>query len=102
MGRLTPKVRAAALTEPPSFRKVLTASTFSDDNAGGLPPVLPSAAARSHSSLDPVPDGVPLPFRQGEQHMKHQAGCGAVVAGVQPFCQGANVDVLVVKLLDRF
>ena len=47
VGRLTPKVLAAALTDPPFPRKLLTASTFSDDSAGGLPPVLPSAAARS-------------------------------------------------------
>ena len=51
VGRLTPKVLAAALTDLPFPRKLLTASTFSDDSAGGLPPVLPSAAALSTPAL---------------------------------------------------
>ena len=51
VGRLTPKVLAAALTDPPFPRKLLTASTFSDDSAGGFPPVLPSAAALSTPAL---------------------------------------------------
>ena len=53
-----------------------------------------------HSRSDPVPDGVPLPFGQGEQHMEHETGRRAVVAGVQSLRQGADVDALVVKLLD--
>ena len=32
--------------------------------------------------------------------MEHETGGGAVVAGVQPLRQGADVDALVVKLLD--
>ena len=32
--------------------------------------------------------------------MQHETGGGAVVAGVQPLRQGADVDTLVVKLLD--
>ena len=43
--------QVAALTDPPFSRKPLTAFTFSDDSAGGLPPVLPSAAARSTPAL---------------------------------------------------
>ena len=50
-GSAHPNVLAAALTDPPSSRKSLTAFTFSDDSAGGLPPVLPSAAARSTPAL---------------------------------------------------
>ena len=46
VGRLTPKALAAALTEPPLSRKFRTARSFSESRAGGLPPVLPSAAAR--------------------------------------------------------
>ena len=46
VGRLTPKVLAAALTVPPLSRKSWTACRFSGDSAGGLPPLLPSAAAR--------------------------------------------------------
>ena len=32
--------------------------------------------------------------------MEHETGGGAVVAGVQPFRQGSDVDALVVKLLN--
>ena len=32
--------------------------------------------------------------------MEHETGGGAVVAGVQPLRQGADVDALVMKLLD--
>ena len=44
VGRLTWKVLAAVLTEPPPSRKSRTASSFSESSAGGLPPVLPPAA----------------------------------------------------------
>ena len=102
MGRLTPKVLAAALTDPPFSRKSLTASTFSGDNAGGLPRGPTFGRGAVHASLDPVPDGLPLPLRQGEQHMEHEPGGWTVVPGVQPLRQGADVDPLVMKLLDRF
>ena len=62
VGRLTPKVLAAALTDPPFPRKLLTASTFSDDSAGGLPPVLPLGRGAVHAGPDPVTDGIPLPL----------------------------------------
>ena len=51
VGRLTRNARAAALTEPPLSRKSRTARSFSESSAGGLPPVLPSAAARSTPAL---------------------------------------------------
>ena len=51
VGLLTPKALAAALTEPPFSRKSLTACSFSESSAGGLPLVLPSAAARSTPAL---------------------------------------------------
>ena len=66
------------------------------------PRVLPSAARPVHAGLDPVPDSVSLPLCQGQQHMQHEPGRGVIVPGVQPFCQGADVDALIVKFLDRF
>jgi hypothetical protein len=30
--------------------------------------------------------------------MEHETGCGAVIAGIQPFRQGADVDALIMKL----
>ena len=102
VGRLTPKVLAAALIDPPFSRKILTASTPSEDSTGGLPPVLPSAAARftpalirsrmesrSHSAKDKSMCSIGL-----------EVGCGAVVPGVQALRQGADVDPLVVEILD--
>ena len=101
VARLASKVRAAALTFPLLLaRKSRTAGTLSESSAGGLPPVRPSAAARSHAGLDAVPDGLPLPLGQGEEHVQHQAGGGTVVPGVQPLPHGADVYPLLVELLD--
>ena len=51
VGRLTRRVLAAALAEPPLSMKSLNASTFYCKSAGGPPPVLPAAAARSTLAL---------------------------------------------------
>ena len=102
VGRLTPNARAAALTEPPVSRKSRTARCFSESSAGGLPPVLPSAAARSTLAL----------IRPRMESLSHSAkdksmcsiglevGCGAAVPGVQALRQGADVDPLVVEILE--
>ena len=76
VARLTLKVKvlAAALTDLPPSRKSFTACVFSESSAGGLPPVLPSAAARSTPAYDPDPDGVPLPLGQGQEHVRHWLG----------------------------
>ena len=52
------------------------------------------------AGADPVPDGLPLPLGQGEQHVEHELGGGAAVPGVQALGQGADVDALGVQLLD--
>ena len=57
-------------------------------------PGSPFGRGTVHAGPGPVPDGVPLPLRQGEQHIEHETGGGAVVAGVQPLRQRADVDAL--------
>ena len=49
---------------------------------------------------DPVPDGLPLPFGQGEQYVEHEAGRGAAVSGIQALRKGADVNAMGVQLLD--
>ena len=100
---LTLKVLCAALTLPSLLaRKSRIASTFSKSSAGGLPPVRPSAFGRGavHAGLDPVPDRLPLPLGQGEEHVEHGPSCGTVVSGVQSLAHSADVDPLLVDLLD--
>lgn len=82
VGRLTLKVLAAAFTVLPFSRKLLTASTCSADSVGRRPR---SYLRRSpvHAGLDPIPDGVPLPLCQGEEHVKHEPRDGAIVASFQ-------------------
>ena len=64
------EVLVAALTNPPFSMKPLTAFTFSADSVGGLPPVLPSAAARSTLALIRS-RRCPVPTQPG------RAACGA-------------------------
>ena len=97
VARLTLTVLAIALMDRPLASRSWMSWICSEFSAGGLPPGPSLGRGAFHSGLDPVPDGCPLPLGEGEEHMEHEAGGGAVVAGVQAFGQGADVDALLVE-----
>ena len=71
VARLALTVLAIALKERPFASRSWTSCIFSESSRRGLPAGAPFGRGTVDAGLDPLPDGLPLPLGEGEEHVKH-------------------------------